>query len=136
MSTATGKKKSFKSGIEGLIRTKEEQQEQNQKYNIQKDNIKFVSTSINADPELIKQFKIALLKIEKPIYAFLEKSVDEIIIDKTIHIPHIKDEPHFTKYSFRIFKESREKLKMYSIERNLKVKDVCIYLMQKLIKNN
>ena len=128
---SAGKKKTFKTGIEGLIRTQEEQ-EQDFKPKA-KNNSGFAATSINADPEIIKQFKISLLKIEEPFYSFFENSINSIVEDKTVDIPQIKDEQSFSKYSFRMFKESRDKLKLYCVQRELNFRDVCVFLMKRSI---
>ncbi|MDR2954625.1 MAG: hypothetical protein LBV43_06050 [Prevotella sp.] len=133
---SAGKKKTFKTGIESLIRT-EEEREQDYKPVLmptRKDKTTFAATSINTEPETIKLFKIALLKIEEPVYSFFEKSIDKIVVEnKSVNIPQIKDEQSFSKYSFRMYRESRDKLKIYCTERDLNFRDVCVFLMKELI---
>jgi hypothetical protein len=131
---STGKKKSFKSGIEGLIRTPEEQEQDYKPVSEKMDKPTFAATSINTDPEVIKLFKIALLKIEEPVYSFFEVSVNKIVNDNAVDIPQIKDEQSFSKYSFRMYRESRDKLKLYCAERDLNFRDVCVFLMKEVIE--
>ena len=132
---STGKKKTFKTGIESLIRTEEEREQDYKPAPMPagKDKTTFAATSINTDPETIKLFKIALLKIEEPVYSFFEKSIDNVVKDKSVNIPQIKDEQSFSKYSFRMYRESRDKLKLYCTERDLNFRDVCVFLMKELI---
>jgi hypothetical protein len=132
---SAGKKKTFKGGIESLIRTKEEREQDYKPEPLpaRKDKATFAATSINTDPETIKLFKIALLKIEEPVYSFFEKSIDNVVKDKSVNIPQIKDEPSFSKYSFRMYRESRDSLKLYCTERDLNFRDVCVFLMKELI---
>jgi hypothetical protein len=132
---STGKKKTFKTGIESLIRTEEEREQDYKPAPISqgKDKTTFAATSINTDPEIIKLFKIALLKIEEPVYSFFEKSIDNVVKDRSANIPQIKDEQSFSKYSFRMYRESRDKLKIYCTERDLNFRDVCVFLMKELI---
>ena len=128
---STGKKKTFRSGIDSLIRTQEERKEDYKPK--AKDKPVFAATSINTDPEIIKLFKIALLKIEEPVYSFFQRSIDDVIENKSVDIPQIKDDQSFSKYSFRMYRESRDKLKLYCTERDLNFRDVCVFLMKELI---
>jgi len=130
---SAGKKKTFKTGIQGLIRTEEEREQDYKptKAPAETNDTTFAATSINADPEIIKQFKIALLVIGEPVYSFFEKSINGIIDNKSVSIPQIRDEESFSKYSFRMYKESRDKLKLYCMERELNFRDVCVFLMGK-----
>lgn len=131
-------KKNFREGINNLISsTKEEANSilDDNKYSFKKDkdDNSFVSTSINANADLIKDFKVALTRLGQPVHLFFEKEIEAIVKDMKVSIEEVKDDNSFTKYSFRMFKGSRDILKEYCSGRKLVIRDVYVHIMKHLV---
>lgn len=127
------KKKSFSGGINSIIRTQEEEVRELKTVNTQKENeTTFAFSSVRIDSSLKRNFKIYLAKQGISVHEFFSKKVDELIENKDSVKIESAQVNEGSNYVFRMYEDTKTKLNVFCLEKDIKLKDAYIYMMQQV----